>query len=222
MDTIYDVDQRAVAGFVVLDAAVLSSFKANAWASWKENKPFKPAPGYTLGVQLETAENDNRKNAIQYILLHELGHIASIGENIHPNPNTPPQQVASLAAYDFFNLSWLRSADHSQYISRFDGAFKQRADLSYLTSARLGAEAMQATYRQLSQTNFATLYSGNNPSDDFAEAFANYVHVELMRKPFEVRVTAKDQSELIYTACWQESRCAAKKAMLVRFLEPEA
>lgn len=222
VDYVYGADQRPVAGFVVLDAAVLSSRTANAWASWKENRPFRPAPGHRLSVQLETAENDNRKNAIQYILLHELGHIASIGGNIHPNPNTPPQEVASLAAYEFFNLAWLRSADRSQYVSRFDGAFTQRADLSYLTGARLGAEAMQPTYRQLSQTNFATLYSGNNPSDDFAEAFANYVHVELMHKPFEVRISAEGQPDLVYTACWQEPRCAAKKAMLLRFLEPAA
>jgi hypothetical protein len=102
-DTIYDADSNAVAGFVVLDASVLEK-RANAWATWKENTPFKPQSGFRLTALIETRSEDSRKNAIQYILLHELGHIVSVGEKIHPSWNVEPKDAST--DYPYFSLSW--------------------------------------------------------------------------------------------------------------------
>ena len=52
------------AGFIVLDVGVLEKQTANAWATWKENTPFKTDAAYRLDAIIETAENNNRKNAI--------------------------------------------------------------------------------------------------------------------------------------------------------------
>ena len=73
-DYVFDQNAKPVAAFIVLDAAVLKQQRANAWATWKENTPFKADPRYRLDARIEADGNDNRKNAIQYILLHELGH----------------------------------------------------------------------------------------------------------------------------------------------------
>ena len=71
---------------------------------------------------------------------------------------------------------------------------------------------------RLSWTNFATLYSINHYSDDFADAFANYVHTELLHRPYRVTITVPDAAPLHYTGCWQQTRCAAKRTMIERML----
>lgn len=59
--------------------------------TWKENTPFKDSASYRLDARIEADSDDNRKNAIQYILLHELGHALTVGTDIHPPWNIPPQ-----------------------------------------------------------------------------------------------------------------------------------
>src|SRR5574340_1005305 len=79
-----DYINGGISGFIVLDIDVLSKSTANAWAAWKERTPFVPDPRYRLDAIIEANGQDNRKNAIQYILLHELGVILSMGEKFHP------------------------------------------------------------------------------------------------------------------------------------------
>jgi len=62
------------------------------------------------------------------------------------------------------------------------------------------------------------LYSATRPGDDFAEAFASYVHTVLMRKPWEIRIYANGKQAKVYGPCWSEARCAGKKKILERFL----
>ena len=75
-------------------------------------------------------------------------------------------------------------------------------------------------YRQLEGTNFATLYAATHPGDDFAEAFANYVHVVMLKKPFEIVIRQGDRVVRRYGACWDEGRCATKRRLLEEILRP--
>src|SRR5262249_33377682 len=157
---------KPVAGFIVLDISVLAR-TANAWVTWKENTPFKPQPGYRLTAVIEPKSGDTRKNAIQYILLHELGHIASIGEKIHPSWNVEPKDVPSPADYPYFALSWRVAAADNRYVTKFDDDFPQRREVVYYVGAKLAAGQMVDIYDRLALTNFATLYSVTGPGDDF-------------------------------------------------------
>lgn len=203
-------------GFVILDPTVLSSRKANAWATWKERSPFKPDPAWSLTATIEEAANDTRINAIQYILLHELGHVLAIGEGVHPSWTLPPKEVKSTREYPFFEMSWTIPGE--RYASRFDSRFSQRKDVVFYFGAKLPAAAMADTYSALEATNFPTLYAATHPGDDFAEAFANYVHVELLRRPFEIAIYQNGKRVKRYGACWQEKRCEPKRAYLEAFL----
>jgi hypothetical protein len=216
-DTVYDAQSNAVAGFVVLDISVLRK-RANAWAKWKENTPFKPQSGFKLTALIETKAGDSRKNAIQYILLHELGHVVSINEKIHPSWNVEPKDVSSPESYPFFSLSWTISKADNRFLTLFDDKFPQRKDVVYYLKPKLPAGRMIDTYDRLERTNFATLYSVTKPGDDFAEAFASYVHTVLMKKPFEIRIYREGKVAKVYKACWTEQRCAEKKAILERLL----
>lgn len=218
-DYVFDPTGQAVAAYVVFDAAVLAQKKANAWATWKENTPFEAGATYTLNARIETDSDDTRKNAIQYILLHELGHVLSVGTNIHPPWNISPVEVERDAEYPFFNLSWQIDRKADKYQSIFDAAFPQRLNTAYYFGAKLSANDILPTYINLEKTNFASLYAATSPGDDFAESFATFVHVELMKRPWQIEITRN--GEVVHTArsCWDELRCAKKKEILVRLLQ---
>ena len=217
-DMIFDDHSNAVAGFVVLDLAVLGSRTANAWATWKENTPFKAQPRFTLLAGIESKRHDNRKNAIQYILLHEFGHVLAINERFHPPWGIEPNDVPVTASYPYFQLSWTIARDENRYVTIFDRSFPQRKDVVYYLEAKLPADQMVGTYANLGRTNFATLYAVTHPADDFAEAFASYVHTVMMKKPFEIRLYRDSKLAKVYQSCWRQQRCAEKRRLLEKFL----
>lgn len=217
-DYVFDAQGRPLMGFVVLDAAVLAGQSANAWASWKENTPFTGSAEYRLDARIEDDANDNRRNAIQYILLHELGHVLSIGGAIHPPWNIGPKDVDSRASYPFFELSWTVDRAADKYRSRFDADFPQRASTVYYFGAKLSAADMLPTYAGLKKTNLPSLYAATAPGDDFAESFASYVHVVLMQRPWQIAISRHGKLAEVFRACWGELRCAAKRQILERLI----
>lgn len=216
-DQLFD-ESKAVAGFVVLDASVLGTRTANAWATWKENTPFKARPGFTLAATIEPASQDNRANAIQYILLHEFGHVLAIGGNVHPSWNDDARDVRSTAQYPYFNLSWMISGDGRRYDTLFRDSFVRRSDVVYYFGAKLSAGRMTGIYDSLENSSFASLYAATNPFDDFAEAFVTYVHTVLMGKPFEIRIYRNERAVKTFGSCWEHVRCAEKRRFLEQML----
>ena len=208
-----------VASFVILDAGVLKPFSANAWASWKENTPFKPESGYALKALIENPGQDNRKNAIQYILLHELGHVFSVGRDFHA-PWDLPQKPAPQGTYPFLDLSWAAASEADKVASRFDDVFPQRKNVVYYGRAKLDGAQMVQTYSNLEATNFPTLYATTRPGDDFAEAFASYVHVVLLGRPWRITIERDGQLAKVIESCWSQARCAQKRRMLEQLLAP--
>ena len=218
-DEIGDPGSKPAAGFIVLDPKVLAARPANAWATWKENTPFSPAPGFRLEAEIESTAQDNRKNAIQYILLHELGHVVSINNRIHPSWNDEAGDISPTAGYPFFELSWGVSDDRKSYVTRFDAAFPKRREVVYYFGAKLAAGEMAAVYDRLENTNFATLYAATNPFDDFAESFVSYVHTVVMKRPFEIRIRQDGKLAKVFGSCWTQPRCAEKRKILDRLLD---
>ena len=216
-DYVFDEQNEPVGAFVVLDAAVLTQ-SANAWATWKENTPFMPDPEFNLQARIESAADDNHKQALQYILLHEFGHVASVGRDFHPRwdewdcKKNPPQQ------FPFFELSWrLNDSVDCKVISRFDqSGFSHRVDVVYYFGAKLAQAVSPEVYTQLEQTNFPSLYAATIPADDFAESFVTYVHQILMGKPFEIRIDKQGQQLTDFRGCWGAARCAAKQSMIAQ------
>ena len=215
-DEALDASGKPVAGFIILDPLVLSERTANAWATWKDSSPFRPDPAWKLEATIEDPARDDRMHAIQYILLHELGHVLSVGSNAHPSWAIPVKEYGPAESYPFFTQSWVVRGD--QWTSRFDDWFPQRRFVRFYFGARLDGDAMLPVYERLEKTNFPTLYAATHFGDDFAETVANYVHVELMKRPYEIRLLHDGKVAKTYGPCWREERCAAKKAYLERFL----
>jgi hypothetical protein len=208
------------AAFVVLDMEVLGSHLANSWATWKENSPFMAHPRFRLEVELERQDGNTRKNAIQYILLHELGHVLSIGRTLHPPWQLPVSADRPPRDYAFSKLSWKLNEAGTGYTSMFEAEFSRRKDVVFYFGARLGADQMASAYEQLEHTNFVTLYGATAPVDDFADAFASYVHTVLMGRPLEIRILQDEQLVKTYRSCWAETRCAEKRKVIEQLLQP--
>ena len=174
--------------------------------------------------ELKTRTNDNRKQALQYILLHELGHVASVGSNLHPPwdnwdcTSQPPGQ------FPFFQLSWqLSDPVTCTVISKFDDSgFEHRSDVIYYFGARLAEAVSPEVYAQLEQSNFPSLYAASSPADDFAESFVTYVHTVLMGKPFEIRIDRQGKRLITFTGCWGQERCADKQKMIADLFSIQA
>ena len=217
-DLVTDQAGNRVAGYIVLDAAILRPLAANAWATWKEGTPFKPQAGYSLAARIEDGHGDNRKNAIQYILLHELGHVLSAGNAVHPPWDMDPKEVPVSASYPFFDLSWSIDRRANRYAALADNRFPQRRNVAYYFGPKLAADDMAATYGNLAKTNFPSLYAATRPGDDFAESFASYVHVVLQGRPWQITIARAGETLKIFKACWDEPRCAGKRKLLEQML----
>ncbi|HUL96323.1 MAG TPA: hypothetical protein VLT89_09945 [Usitatibacter sp.] len=216
-DSIADADGQKHAAFIVLDPRVLER-TANAWATWKESSPFVPDPRYRLVARIEPPETNDRRHAIQYILLHELGHVLAVGADYHPDWNLKIADLPKDRHYPFFDLSWTVDTEGNRYLSRFEAELPERGDVRYYFGPKLPASRMAQTYEHLEATNFPTLYAATIPGDDFAESFASYVHVVMMGKPFEITISEDGRVARRFGSCWGEERCAGKKKILDELL----
>ena len=201
---------------IILDIDAVASRSANEWASWRENMPFAAGP-HRVTVRIASDAGDNRQNAIQFLLLHEIGHALSAGRGLIPDWWLPPPEVGAADSYAFLPISWqLDAAGHAVPHQR--NRFPQREQLAYYSTPRLPDDAILPSYRQLLGTDFFTLYAALSPDEDFAESFALYVHTELLQKPYFVRIHEGNRLRLQYASQWEEERFAAKRAVLRRLL----
>jgi hypothetical protein len=219
-DFIKDKYGNIVGAFIVLDVDILKQKKANEWASWKENTPFKEDPLYQLEMIIERKDMNTVKNAIQYILLHELGHVISLNEDIHPFWNIEPKDIKNLKDFSFINYSWSINYDENKYKSFFDKKeFPKRKDVIYYRKPKLKASEMKSVYTQLEKSNFVSLYGSINPADDWAEAFVTYIHTQMLKRPFEINIKENNKIIKQYKSCWNEKRCEKKKEYMQQFFE---
>ena len=107
-------------GFIVLSIDALHR-KANEWASWLANSAFRDAKDAGIELAIEDASSDNRKQAIQYIILHEVGHVVGGILKLHPDWSVGGDP----ARYDFSKISWTRTEQRVR--SRFEEDFPLRS-----------------------------------------------------------------------------------------------
>lgn len=209
-DLLEPFDEKRAAGYIALDVKALDK-TANQWATWRERSPFRGAAGRDLEATLERGTNDTRVNALQYILLHEAGHLVGLARNVHPRWD---RVIEHTSAYPFVHSSW--RAGSREMVSIFDRAFLARPHIAYyrFDRAPLSRAHIPTVYRQWNQTSFVSLYAAINPYDDFAETYAMYVHVVLQKRPWTVTIGLAGGQSAEYAAPIEHPRCAAKKTFV--------
>jgi hypothetical protein len=217
-DIVLRENGEALGSVVLLDVESLVQRTANEWATWKENMPFSPAHGITVKTSIAEPVDDNRKNAIQHLLLHEFGHVLSAGEAFVPDwwlglPNLPGDR-----AYPFLSLAW-QIADGRSVVPIPPNDFPRRERIDYYTGARLSGDDACDIYAALQASSFPSLYAATNVYDDFAESFAIYVHSILMKRPLETFVLRDGEPVAHLDAGSRSGRCREKFAFMARYLE---
>ncbi len=216
-DVVVQPDGRLLGVVVAVDVEHIVDGSANEWASWRAATPFRADTEWSLRMTIAAPGADDRCAALQYLLLHEFGHVLSARR-----PLVPPWWIAWAhlrreADYGFLPLSWLRNADGA-IVPLPHNDFPLRQRLAFYGEAPLQADDMLPVYLALQQTSFATLYAAQNVYDDFAETFASYVHVVLMDKPHEVELCQHGRAVLRLDPYWDSRRSMRKRHCLQQLL----
>ncbi|MCX8000901.1 MAG: hypothetical protein N3A69_18495, partial [Leptospiraceae bacterium] len=92
---------KFIGGFIFLDVELLQN--ANEWITYKENTVFT-LKDLSLKIQIERDKENLLHNGIDYVLLHELGHIIAIVEGFVPSLDLDFRdfQKAEFTKYDWF------------------------------------------------------------------------------------------------------------------------
>jgi hypothetical protein len=205
-------------GYIALNLTVLER-TANGWGSWKEGSAFRPEPPVSIEMTLEPADRDSVDGALRFIFLHELGHVLGLALGVHgwwDAEPLPPETVES----PFVRQSW-QADGAGKLVSRWRERFPMLSLLDFYSfaEARLSAGQAAEAYQALAQTNFPSLYGATNAYDDWAEAFAVYVHTRLLRMPYSVRAGGGAGTAVEYRSCIAAGNCPDKVAWVERYLD---
>lgn len=202
------VDGRILGCIVLLDMDLLATHTANSWATWKENLPFG-GPGFALKATIAAPRDDTRAHALQFLLLHEFGHVATAGGTFLPRWWEP----VPAGRFPFLELSWRLDA-RGRFLPRDGHDFALRDAVDFYGNCKLDSEAIPAAYAGLEGSAFPSLYGATNPYDDFAECFASYVHLELLGRPYVLGVEDDGMPQATLDSFWASPRSAAKRAFM--------
>jgi hypothetical protein len=187
---------------------LLETHTANSWATWKENLPFG-GPGFSLAATIAEPHQDTRANALQFLLLHEFGHVVTAGGMFLPRWWEP----VPAASFPFLDLSW--GINRQGRFVPWDGSdFELRGAVDFYGTNKLDSDAIVTAYSGLEGSDFPSLYGATNPYDDFAECFASYVHRELLGRPYLLRVDYDGVPQATLDSFWASSRSDAKRAFM--------
>jgi len=216
-DIVTDEQGVTIGTVVALDIDALLTRRANAWATWKESSPFRLSGSISLDVRIADAPDDTRAGAIQFLLLHEFGHVLTAGTGFLPDWWRMPDGVRAADDYSFLPLAWDIHADN-RILPRHGEDFAGRERVRYYGAAQLDGDELLPVYTSLQQSSFPTLYASTNAYDDFAESFATYVHCVLLGRPWQARVLRDGAVQHVTDDFWSSPRGAPKRAFMERLL----
>lgn len=201
---------RQHVGTIVLIDRDGTDMNANRAMATMEYVPTGEYRGISVQSRLARRNNDDRRMTIQYVLLHELGHVIDYDRGITPGSFSYGEPTWDCG---FTCLSWIQP-DRHRFSPRI-GAAMRGAETASLDAY---VKALPDTFRLLSASNFPSIYATTMPEEDFAESFAQYVHSVVLGHPWEL--TLRDQGTIKERlgSCFLERRCPGKKSYFDRLL----
>jgi hypothetical protein len=180
---VYSKDKKILGGYILLDANLMK-MKGNDWITYKENSVFQEGL-QKLKIKIEDPKNNTEESTLNYILLHELGHIISFANNLLPDQGNKYRDYEN---YPFSKKDWKQ-----ENISIWDKQFPQRSKIHFYYGDKIPNSEMISVYQNLEKTPFPTLYAAINANDHFAESFVSYVHIYLYKKPWILTISQDNQ-----------------------------
>lgn len=204
-----------IGAFVAIDAAAFAGITANAWFERRENLPFQAAAGMRLEARIADDAHDDRVGALQFVLLHEFGHVLAACKSLAPMWWRAGDAAPS---YPLLDLCW-QAAPDGRFAPRAGHDFPLRGQLVYHGAARLSLRDAEAAYAALGRTGFPTLYAATSVHEDIADSFAGYVHVRLMGRPLEHRLHGAPGGGAPATPYWDSPHGDARAALFEALLD---
>ena len=188
---VYDND-KIVGGYIIIDGDVIYK-KANEWISYKESSVFQSTKESNIQIKIADSFHNTEEYALNYILLHELGHIISQTMSILPDQR---EKYRDFTKYEFTKNIWL-NAEISMYD---DTLFPNRNKIKFYSTNpefEIDSNAVDI-YNSLSKTSFPTLYSAMNPDDYFSESFVSYISLYIYKQPWILTIKKKNGQLLFF------------------------
>jgi len=207
-----------IGAFVAIDAGVFADVTANGWFERRENMPFEASDGLRLEARIADAAGDDRVAALQFVLLHEFGHVLAAVKALAPMWWRPGPGALS---YPLLDLCW-QAAPDGRFAPRAGHDFSLRGELVYYGAPRLSLLDAEAAYAALGRTGFPTLYAATSVHEDIADSFAGYVHVRLMGRPLEHRLLRDGVPASATASYWRSAHGEARAALFDAMLEAPA
>lgn len=201
-----------IGGCILLNLDALAR-RANDWASWREESAFRTDERVRIRLTLEPQETNSVENALRFVFLHELGHVLGMAAGVHGFWAAPETWWVT-ARSPYTRLSWQTSGGtlSAEWKRRFP--LLSRPLFYRFELAPLSRSAAHQVYRALAQTNWPSLYGSIDPYEDFAEAFALYVHRRVLHRPYRVDLFVNGERIGQYHSCLDTGRCPRKVAYL--------
>lgn len=215
MDLVAYANGDILGAAVAIDEQAFAGFRANDWATQRENEPFAASGRMRLDVLIDP--DDARATALQYILLHEFGHVLASASDAMPDWWSERIPAERVGPGSFAAIGW-ELDEAGSLVPKADQDFPLRAALRFYETPRLEGEQISAVYEGLDRTAFPTTYAATNANEDFAESFATYAHAVLLGKPYDCAVYRDGERIALHGGFWNTPRSREKAAFLERFL----
>lgn len=195
----------------------------NQWASLRLESQYIGKDGKHLEISLNEPskiESKNLPNSIsdidgaRYQLLRQIGLVITMGTHLVPLK----QKLNGIDKNFDSDQSWFAKLSWKTENGRTHSRFKNILSPKLLANIGKNIASIETLYEKLEMTNFPTLAATKSVSEDFAESFANYVHTQILKKPYQIKILNNETIIAQYSDCWGQDRCLDKKTAIEKFM----
>jgi hypothetical protein len=191
--TLATLENRPGRSLIYLNVEALSLLP-NRWLEFKEASAFDLAPDYTLVGKLAEPDENIRRVLLEYVLVHELGHV--VDQALRDDPT-----IAELK-----RLSWpLPEAMAARPLIHYPERMGQ---------PRLPGALSPGIYEFIASSAFVSPAALDNENEDFAESIATYMHSVMRGRPWQLELMRGGERVVALHSCWSEPRCAEKRRLI--------
>jgi hypothetical protein len=181
----YDKDKNLYA-FLAINSTTLST-PISDWLTLRDQSCFSPDSSDTK----LSSDCGTSYTGFIYAILHESSHIVDGVLHYHPNP-TPKDERAFTFAAKFWQ-------GFDRPVPQFD--FSHRKNLAFYGlngGPKLSMKEALQTYRELSQSPFASLYGSQTILEDFAELFTWSYYTKVLHQKYATTITQDGTTSFTY------------------------
>ena len=188
--------------FVICLNSNLFDTNPNEWQQKNNLRSIKQKSVPGLSFILETKETNTFENTFEFVFLHEIGHaIGEITSDLpslwYDNKNWQSDSIYYILS-GFLDLMIKKNVDPKIHFA--DGQF----EFDFWGRKKISPKQFISYFTRINNAGFLTLYSTQNIHENYAEAFAYYVHCEELKKPYIIKYE-KDGKELLRQNCFENN-----------------